>query len=478
MKATIFRPLQLSIASFATVLVAALALIGLMSWRQGNRLREVGAHLERAGALQRGFLNLEAAALHAESSPAVSEASVRAAMLAELDDLAGRGPSLSAETPRKLSALRTLLADSSADLTDVLPQALQLFREIARDEAEAGRRMLADLERETGAELRLVMAAPLALVASGLLILVFVRRRILRPLEGLGFLVSRLGQGEFTPVPVGQVDPLLHPLFANYNRLVIRLEELEQEHRARADSLEREVRAAAKALLEQQSALARAERLAATGEMAASLAHELRNPLAGVRLALSNLRKELPDRRTSERLDLVIDELKRLTRLLNGLLDRSRHVPEPPRTVRLGPSVRQLLDLTRYQLPSAIHLRAAIPEDLVCHLPEDRLRQALLNLILNAARALGTNGGTISVFAGTEGSTLRVGVEDDGPGFRPEDLNKLPQPFRSTDRMGTGLGLAMVRRFALDMAGRVELSNRQPQGARVTLFLPDCVDHG
>jgi len=477
-KATIFRPLQLSVASFVIVLSAALALIAVMSWRQGGRLRDARAHLERVSLLQRGFSSLESAAVRAESATSASESSVRAALLAELDDLAGQGRNLSAGTPQKLAALRAFLSDPSVDLATSLPEALRLFRQIARDEAGAEKRVLADLERQTRAELRLAVAAPVALAACGLLILVFVRRRIFRPLEGLGFLVSRLGQGEFTPVPVDQVDPLLHTLFANYNRLVIRLEELEQEHRARADSLEREIRAATKALLEQQSALARAERLAATGEMAASLAHELRNPLAGIQLALGNLRAELADRGTSERLDLVIDELKRLTRLLNDLLDRSRHVPEPAHAVRLGGSVRQLLDLTRYQLPAEVRLRAAVPDALVCRLPEDRLRQALLNLILNAARALGTNGGTIVVFAAAEGSTLRIGVEDDGPGFRPDDLNKLPQPFYSTDRMGSGLGLAMVRRFARDMAGRVELANRQPRGARVTLFLPDCVDHG
>jgi len=278
-------------------------------------------------------------------------------------------------------------------------------------------------------------------------------------------------------MPVGRVDPILHPLFNNYNQLVMRLEELEQEHRSRADSLEQEVRAATTALLEQQRGLARAERLAATGELAASVAHELRNPLAGIQLALGNLRRDLDDSDMVGRLDLVIDELKRLVRLLNELLTMSRHVPETSCSIQLKILVLQLLTLTRYQLPQEVLLETRIPDELVCRLPEDRLRQALLNLILNASQAFKEGAGTVTISAHVEGTTLRITVEDNGPGFSSDALGSAPRPFFSTHEAGTGLGLALVHRFARDLGGRVELANRKPQGAVVTLILPDCVNH-
>jgi signal transduction histidine kinase len=478
MKSVLFRPLQLATLSFVLILVAFLSVVSVMTLTQYRHLERGRDHIRRVQAFQRAFLKLADAAAGDTTDAATGDPQDLDEIIGEVNDLIEVAEPADAETPRKLGELRALLANRDFDSESALPEALQLFREIVSAEAGYQERLLAEMERKTRAELRLAIAAPLALAGLGALILLFIRRRILGPLGGLGFLVSRLAQGEFTPVPVDQVDPLLRPLFANYNHLVIRLEELEQEHRNHAASLEREVRMVTEALLEQQRGLARAERLAATGELAASVAHELRNPIAGIQLTLSNLKRELDDSRMIERLDLAIAELTRLGRLLNDLLDSSRHVPEPPRSFDLAESVRQLLTLTRYQLSARVRLESRIPDGLVCQLPVDRLRQALLNLILNAARALDESGGTVEVSARVEDETLYVTVSDDGSGFPAEVLRRIPRPFLSTAERGTGLGLTMVHRFVRDLGGELELSNREPHGARVTLTLPDCVNHG
>jgi len=237
------------------------------------------------------------------------------------------------------------------------------------------------------------------------------------------------------------------------------------------------VRAATRALLEQQRSLARAERLAATGELAASVAHELRNPLAAIHLALQNLRGEMRDADLSLRVDRVVQEVERLTRLLNQLLDASRHAPEPSREIQLAGLVAELLELTRHQLPTTIALENRVEPSLTCRLPQDRLRQSLLNLLLNAAAALG-EAGVITIAARREGEKIRIEVSDDGPGFAAEIIDGGIRPFASTREQGTGLGLAIVRRFARDMGGEVTLSNCTPHGARVTLLLPSQTDHG
>lgn len=265
---------------------------------------------------------------------------------------------------------------------------------------------------------------------------------------------------------------MLLPLFDNYNHLVERLTELERGHRARHQSLENEVRAATQTLLEQQRNLANAERLAAVGEVAAGLAHELRNPLAGIQMALTNLRGEVADPEQAERLDLVIAEQNRLTRLLNDMLAQARQAPEPARNLVLLNVVDELLSLARYQVPANIRLEHDIPNTMKCRLPEGNLRQALLNLVLNSAHVINGRAGNITISAERLEQRLLVRVDDDGPGFPAEILDSGIRPFATRREHGTGLGLAMVRRFVSDQGGTIMLANKQPHGACVTLSMP------
>jgi signal transduction histidine kinase len=314
------------------------------------------------------------------------------------------------------------------------------------------------------------------LLPGGLLLAVWLaRRRIFRPIDNLKDLLAGLGEGNFEPVPVRSVDPLLLPLFDNYNRMVGRLAELEQRHLSQAVGLEREVRIATQALLQQSQSLARAERLAAVGELSAAVAHELRNPLAGIQMSLANLRREIPDAALAQRLDLVVAELQRIARLLNELLAPSRHVPEPRRVVRLAPLVEELLQLARYQVPQQIELEAHVPSNLECAVPADALRQALLNLVLNAMQALGDLPGRIAVGARRDDGAVHLEVRDDGPGFPETLLKGGVRAFASGREAGTGLGLAIAQRFAREVHGELRLENCTPRGACAELFIPDAI---
>ncbi|MGR8952730.1 MAG: sensor histidine kinase, partial [Gammaproteobacteria bacterium] len=268
------------------------------------------------------------------------------------------------------------------------------------------------------------------------------------------------------------LDPLLLPVFKSYNDMVSHLAELEETKRVYAQSLQREVRLATQALLEQQASLARAERLAAVGEVAAELAHEIRNPLAGIQIAFSNMRREIDQPEQQARMELIGNELKRLGHLLNDLLNQSRHVPEAAADVDIALLIRDLAALTRYQIAEAIRLETAVRASLQAHLPEAGLRQALLNLILNAADALEGRAGTIRLTAEHSGAGLRIDVVDDGPGFSQELLEHGIRPFRTTRQRGTGLGLTMVQRFVKETGGRIRLQNQTPHGACVSLFWP------
>ena len=122
---------------------------------------------------------------------------------------------------------------------------------------------------------------------------------------------------------------------------------------------------------------------------AASVAHEIRNPLAGIQMSLANLRHELQEPELSERIDTIVSEVERLGHLVNGIVDAARHQPERPTTTDVADLADELISLTRYQLPPHVELESRIRSPLKVRVPKERLRQALLNLILNAAAAIG-----------------------------------------------------------------------------------------
>ena len=469
MQASVFRRLQLATFAFLALIVAALVISAGLSALELRHLREAHGQLDQFQEFDRMYLmvtrRLTTTAEGVRTSPHGQPL---------LDRTIDRMIALSPDpaTPPKLRALRERLAQPGAKGVE-LAESLTLIAEVGRSSHAQQAALLARLERQNTVQLRLEMAAPLALLSVAILLIPVARQRIIKPLNAFAHQLARLADGEFTPAPLDErVDPFLLPLHRQFNELAGRLQELEAAHRAHEESLHAKVRAATGQLLDQQRSLARAERLAATGELAASVAHELRNPLAGLQMTLHNLRAELHDAELIERVDLMIQEVARLARLLNEILDAARHAPEPARPIQLAGLVDEILALTRYQLAAEVRLESRVDPALICRLPQDRLRQALLNLILNAASALGEAGGAVRIDADAAGRTVRIAVSDDGPGFPAELLDGGIRPFFSTRERGTGLGLAMVRRFARDVGGSVELANVEPHGARVTLVLP------
>jgi signal transduction histidine kinase len=189
-------------------------------------------------------------------------------------------------------------------------------------------------------------------------------------------------------------------------------------------------------------------------------------------MAFNNLRREIDNPLQSERMNLISSELKRLALLLNNMLNQSKHTPEVATNFDLSVLIRDLLKLTRYQVPEQIQLNSDTPVTLWVHLPESGVRQILLNLILNAVEALEEQAGTVLIKAGIESSGLFIDVLDNGRGFSQEMLECGIRPFRTSHARGTGIGLAMVQRFVKNIEGTIKLSNQIKQGACVTLSFP------
>lgn len=472
MRALLYRHLQLALALFVALLLIALGMLAALSAHNQQRIDLIRRSVEHTHVLQRAGLDMR----HLQVADLTGAAPLRAESVVELGalvaPLAEPGVLRVPENAGRVQQVGALLAGGSAPARERLAAALELLRQTSYAEVDAVSRMLAVTADDASAESSLSMTALVVLPALLLLALWLLLRRIFNPIDNLTELLSKLANGESSPIPVRHADPLLLPLFNNYNSMIARLAELEEARRAHAESLEAKVRAATQALLEQHQSLARAERLAAAGEVAASIAHELRNPLAGIQMALTNLRRDLDDPSAAERLDLAVAELDRISRLLKGLLDQVRSAPEPPRLIALAQLVRELLALVRYQAPPGVTLQSTVGDAVRCMLPDSQLRQALLNLVLNAIHALEGRSGNIVIAAEDAAGTLRLSVLDDGPGFPEAFLGEHVQPFKTGRSSGTGLGLAMVCRFARDCGGRLELANREPRGARATLLLP------
>ncbi len=467
----LYRPLWLLTMTIGVVLVLMLGLLLYSSWRNAEQLQPVREHLQYLAVFEstgEQVNELLAQALARARQPDETQLS---AALDNVRYLRKRG-GLAEDTAGWLTEAERSLAHLGKHPEQGLEQARAALHQAHFDELMAQEEVVRHSARVSVSDTHTAIGLAILLVLATLPLLVLLRNRVLLPLHNLGYLMRLLARQDYSSAPTASVDPMLRPLFENYNHMVNRLMELETEHSSRERSLRDEVRAATRLLLQQQRRLARSERLAAVGEVSASVAHELRNPLAGAQMALTNLRRDLSDPDAVERIDLVLGELKRITQQLNDLLRQAAQDPEPASLLRLHDTVDQLLALLSHQLGDRLQLRNEVPEDLRCRLPEGGVRQALLNLVQNAAQAIGDRDGTVKVRARVDSGRILVDVCDDGPGIPNQLLESGVRAFASFRAGGTGLGLATVRRFARDVGGDLELANQPEGGACVTLNLP------
>lgn len=218
------------------------------------------------------------------------------------------------------------------------------------------------------------------------------------------------------------------------------------------------------------------ERLAAVGELAAGVAHELRNPLTSVKLLLQHVSKKANGFRIEEsQLHLILEEVGRMEGTIQGLLDFSR-TPVMNRTKHdLRETLRRSLNLVDGRLKqNQISLRTEIaPTPLLIDGDAEQLNQVFVNLLLNSIEAMST-GGELKVSADEcdERRNVRVIVRDTGEGIAHDVLTRLFEPFATTKERGTGLGLAISRRIVTDHQGTITAENLPERGAMLVVELP------
>jgi two-component system sensor histidine kinase PilS (NtrC family) len=224
------------------------------------------------------------------------------------------------------------------------------------------------------------------------------------------------------------------------------------------------------------------QRLAAVGEMAAGIAHEIRNPLASMSGSMQMLKQELPlSTDQAQLMDIVLKESERLNQTIKSFLAYAR----PQRFSLQKLDLRELVHETAMLLRNSTDIedthRIEVEQSdapVIIDADEAQIRQIIWNLATNGLRAM-PDGGTLRLFAvhevaGSELAVLRV--EDEGVGIPPEEVDKIFQPFRGSFGKGTGLGLAIVHRIVTDYEGRIEVRPRPGGGTIFRVTFPMSAD--
>jgi hypothetical protein len=220
--------------------------------------------------------------------------------------------------------------------------------------------------------------------------------------------------------------------------------------------------------------MSRAEHLATLGEMATGLAHEIRNPLAGIAGVIEIIGRDLPE--SSPARAMVKDvrlEINQINRILTDLLETAR--PHPPRMMKsnLNTTVEHAVMLARQQVLSKPIRIELLPDR---DLPEvehdsDQIHQVVLNLLLNAVQAIDNNG-YVTITVGSTGDCATITITDTGRGMTEHQLAQIFRPFYTTKATGTGLGLSLVHRIVDEHHGLINVTSEPGKGSTFEVLIP------
>jgi two-component system NtrC family sensor kinase len=327
-----------------------------------------------------------------------------------------------------------------------------------------------------------LLMAGAAVIALGLFVWYFTQRTVVRPVTNLALATRAVATGDFTQEIRVATTSELGALERSFNDMIGALAKARAQHQALLETLENQVEERTAALKDAQAQLVQSEKLSSLGRLAASIAHEINNPLAGIltyaKLLVRMLETEPvdePTRAASVRhLKLVQRETERCTSIVRNLLDFARQRPLALKDTNIVAIIDEAISLVEHQAK----LRGLSIEKLVTPVPTikadaGQLRQAIVNIMLNGCEAM-QSGGTLKLTCrlapGAKG--IEVSCTDSGAGIPPDRLAKIFDPFFTTKEMGTGLGLSVVYGIVERHSGTIDISSDVGKGTTVSLRLP------
>jgi PAS domain S-box-containing protein len=276
----------------------------------------------------------------------------------------------------------------------------------------------------------------------------------------------------FQTTPLGRMNKgrrVLHSMALDITERKRAEEEVDQLNA----NLERRVEERTQELRKIQEKLIRQEKLAVLGQMAGSVGHELRNPLAVISNAVYFLKMFLPnaDEKTKEYLGVIEKQTHISNKIIADLLDFTRIKSAARSPIYVAELINQVLE--HFPAPEAVKVKVEIPADLPqANADPQHLIQILGNLTLNACQSMMPGGGELNLSAYVQDGMICIDVQDTGMGISPENMEKLFEPLFTTRPKGIGLGLAVSRKLAEANDAKIEVQSEPGVGSIFTLYLP------
>jgi signal transduction histidine kinase len=248
----------------------------------------------------------------------------------------------------------------------------------------------------------------------------------------------------------------------------------ERKHRVKAERTSEELQRVYRELQNNVEHLKRAGRMSALGHMSAGLAHEIRNPLAGIDGAAAILRDEMQnDSSRIEFLDIIQKETRRLDRLVTNFLEFASPRAPAMQTIHVDSLVQSVVNVikqtaARHNIEFVVDIPGNLPS-VPCD--TEQIKQVLLNLMLNSVQAM-PKGGNITISSRLQNDAVLVSVRDTGPGIPASDTEFIYDPFFTTKETGTGLGLPTAYQIVEQHGGELKLEKTDSPGACFTFTLP------
>ena len=328
-----------------------------------------------------------------------------------------------------------------------------------------------DLSASTLQTQQILLFACLIAMAAGSICVWFFVNRAMEPLRELRDSAEAVGRGDFSRRVQLRSRDECGELATAFNRMTENVQQAQAQLQQTVNTLKTT-----------QAQLVQSEKLSAVGEFVAGVAHELNNPLAAV-MGFSEMLKDADVREDHRRhLDLIFKSATRCRKIVQSLLSFARrHQPER-KPVAVNKLIEEVLEILAYQLrTSNVEVVCRFASDLPLVLADGhQIQQVVMNLINNARQAIEANqdSGCITISTETQSSTIRIAIQDNGPGIPAENLSRIFDPFFTTKEVGkgTGLGLSLCYGLIREHGGSIAVSSQPGKGANFIIELPATAD--